>query len=71
MVKKVVPKLRQEMKVKVDIVSSDVIKIYRTWKFQDFAARYIINTNNQKTNGYQSVEAVQRNQTFLTIFLLW
>ena len=71
MVKKVVPKLRQEMKVKVDIVTSDVIKIYYTWKFQDFAARYIINTNNRQTNGYQSVEAVQRNQTFLTIFLLW
>ena len=38
--KKGVPKLRQE--VKVDIVTSDDIKIYYTWKFQDFTARYII-----------------------------
>ena len=45
MKKKVVPKLRQEVKVKVDIVNSDDIKIYYTWKFQDFTARYIINTN--------------------------
>ena len=37
--KKVVPKLRQV--VKVDIVTSDDIKIYYTGKFQDFAARYI------------------------------
>ena len=36
MKKKVVPKLRQEMKVKVDIVTSDDIKIYYTGKFQDF-----------------------------------
>ena len=41
--KKVVPKLRQEEKVKVDIVTSDGIKIYYTEKFQDFTARYIIN----------------------------
>ena len=41
MKKKVVPKLRQEMKV--DIVTSDDIKIYYTGKFQDFTARYIIN----------------------------
>ena len=41
MKKKVVPKLRQEVKVKVDIVTSDVIKIYYTGKFQDFTARYI------------------------------
>ena len=40
--KKVVPKLRQEVKVKVDIVTSDDIKIYYTRKFQDFTARYII-----------------------------
>ena len=37
--KKVVPKLRQ--KVKVDIVTSDDIKIYHTGKFQDFTARYM------------------------------
>ena len=42
MKKKVVPTLRQEMKVKVDIVTSDDIKIYYTGKFQDFTARYII-----------------------------
>ena len=42
MKKKVVPKLRQEVKVKVDIVTSDYIKIYYTGKFQDFTARYII-----------------------------
>ena len=41
--KKVVPSSRQEVKVKVDIVSSDDIKIYYTGKFQDFTARYIIN----------------------------
>ena len=40
--KKVVPKLRQEVKVKVDIVTSDDIKIYYTGKFQDFTARYIM-----------------------------
>ena len=40
--KKVVHKFRQELKVKVDIVTSDDIKIYYTWKFQDFAPKYII-----------------------------
>ena len=40
MKKKIVPKLRQE--VKVDIVTSDDIKIYYTGKFQDFTARHII-----------------------------
>ena len=39
MKKKVGPKLRQEVKVKVDIVTSDDIKIYYTGKFQDFTAR--------------------------------
>ena len=43
MMKKVVPKLRQEVKGKVDIVTSDDIKIYYTGKFQDFTARYMIN----------------------------
>ena len=43
--KKVVPKLRQEVKVKVAIVTSDDIKIYYTGKFQDFTARYIIKSN--------------------------
>ena len=40
MKKKVAPKLWQE--VKVDIVTSDDIKIYYTGKFQDFTARYMI-----------------------------
>ena len=43
MQKKVVPTLRQEVKVKVDIVTSDDIKIYYTGKFQDFTVKYIIN----------------------------
>ena len=43
MKKKIVPKLRQEVKVKADIVTSDDTKIYYTGKFQDFTARYIIN----------------------------
>ena len=43
MKKNVVPSLWQEVKVKVDIVTSDDIKIYYTEKFQDFTARYIIN----------------------------
>ena len=42
MKKKVVPKLRQEVKVKVYIITSDDIKIYYTGKLQDFTARYII-----------------------------
>ena len=44
--KKNVPKLRQEVKVKNDIVTSNDIKICYTEKFQDFTARYIINFNN-------------------------
>ena len=43
MKKKVVLKLWQEVKVKVDNITSDDIKIYYTGKFQDFTARYIIN----------------------------
>ena len=39
---KVVSKLRQEVKLKVDIVTSDDIKIYYTEEFQDFTDRYII-----------------------------
>ena len=46
MKKKVVPTLRQEVKVKVDIVTSD-IKIHYTGKFQDFTARYIIKLTNE------------------------
>ena len=40
--KQVVPNLRQEVKIKVDMVTSD-IKIYYPGKFQDFTFRYIIN----------------------------
>ena len=40
--KKVVPKLRQEVKIKVDIVTSDDIKIHYTGKFEDFTATYCI-----------------------------
>ena len=40
--KKVVRKLRQEVKLKVNNVTSDDIKIYYTGKFQDFTARYMI-----------------------------
>ena len=39
MKKKVVCKLRQEVEVKVDIVTSDDIKIYYTGKFRDFTVR--------------------------------
>ena len=43
MEKKVVPKLRHEVKVKVkvDIVTSNNFKIYHTGNFQDFTAGYI------------------------------
>ena len=43
MKKKRSSKLRQEVKVKVDIVTSDAIKIYYTGKFMDFTGRYIMN----------------------------
>ena len=46
MKKKVVPELRQEVKVKFAIVTSDDLKIYYTVKFQDFTARYIIKQLN-------------------------
>ena len=40
--KKKVPKLRQEVKVKVDIVTSDVIKIYYFGKFRNLTYRCMI-----------------------------
>ena len=61
MKKKVVPKLRQEVKVKVDIVTGDDIKIYYTGEFQDFTARYMIKklfsfnyhiSPNKRSRGY-------------------
>ena len=50
--KKVVPKLRQEVKVKVDIITSDDIKIYYTGKFQDFNARKL---KKMKSNSIPTV----------------
>ena len=50
MKKKKVPKLRQEVKMNVDIVISDDIKIYYTRKFQDFTARYIY-SKDKETQG--------------------
>ena len=47
MKKKVVPKLWKE--VKVDVVTSDDIKIYYTGKFQDFTARFIINMHDESS----------------------
>ena len=52
MKKKVVPTLQQDVKVKVDIVTSDDIKIYYAWKFQVFTARYIINWVNPLLQRY-------------------
>ena len=46
MKKKVVPTLRQEVKVKVDTVTTDDIKIYYTGKFQDFTAMHMIKNKN-------------------------
>ena len=56
MKKKVVPTLRQEVKVKVDIVTSDDIKIYYTGKFQDFTARYVIKNAISSLNFTCSLE---------------
>ena len=50
MKKKVVSKLWHEVKVKVDIVTSDDIKIYYTGKFQVFIARFTINLFNSFPN---------------------
>ena len=62
MEKKVVPKLQQEVKVKVDLVTSDDIKIHYTGKFRDFTARYIINKINLFSNKhpgfYMSAEEI-------------
>ena len=41
MKQRVVPKIRQEVTLKVDIVITDDIKIYYSGKFQDFTARYV------------------------------
>ena len=65
--KKIVPELRQEVKVKVDIVTSDEIKIYYTGKFQDFTARYII---NRKSYFRLSINHIYCRQTVVFIRLL-
>ena len=54
--KKVVSKLRQEVKVNVDIVTSDDIKIYYTGKFQNFTARYIVNQKLRYIQIYKILE---------------
>ena len=41
------------MNVKVDIVTSDDIKIYYTGKFQDFTARYIIKLRIVRTKHFK------------------
>ena len=58
MKKKVVPTLPQEVKVKVDIVTSDDIKIYYIGKLQDFTARYIIKNPNLLTRLTDSLRTV-------------
>ena len=63
MKKKVVPKLRQDVKVKVDIVTSDDIKIYCTGKFQDFTARYIIKHFVLHAESHSLVGSVQDLRT--------
>ena len=55
MKKKVVPKLRLEVEVKVDIVTSDDIKIYNTGKFQYFTARYIIKGHSPQLTHYHTM----------------
>ena len=66
--KKVVPKLRQEVKVKVDIVTSDDIKIYYTGKFQDITARYIIKWICQLITRRQNFRLVQIETKLQTTF---
>ena len=70
MKQKVVPKLRQEVKVKVNIVTSDDIKIYYTGKFQDFTAWYIIK-RHRLLYMYKDVDTYQLWRHFLlfVIFL--
>ena len=53
---KVVPQVWQEVKVKVDIVTSDDIKIYYTGKFQDFTARYITKNLYHTVPTFNNVE---------------
>ena len=55
--KKVVPELRQD--VRVDIVTSDDIKIYHTWKFQDFTARYVIKVSERVALTFLRVRGVR------------
>ena len=73
--KQVVPKLRQDVKVKADIVTSDDIKIYYNEKFQDFTARYVMNIVYithffSSQNGFKtpSVSEVRNHHPFLGTF---
>ena len=64
MKKKVVPKLWQEVKVKVDIVTSDDIKIYYTGKFQDFTARYIIKSEQITRCQHINLVQIESNKVY-------
>ena len=67
MKKKVVPKLPQEEKVKVDIVTSDDINIYYTGKFEGFTARYIIKNISVPTLSKICLMLPVLNQLLLTL----
>ena len=69
MKKKVVPKLRQEVKVKVDIVTSDDIKIHYPGKFQDFTARHIINFDLSPKKKISSIYLYPSTSTFFCCFI--
>ena len=69
MKKKVVPTLRQEVRVKVDIVTSDDIKIYYTWKFQDFTARYIIKESKSPFSQSVTQAIVTGGHSFMHNFI--
>ena len=51
------------MKVKVEIVSSDDIKIYYTGKFQDFTARYITKKKKKQATTICKYQDVEVNST--------
>ena len=69
--KKAVPKLRQEVKVTVDIVTSDDIKTYYTGKFQDSSARYIIKPINSRIYLTKSAPKIfkEKNDYLVEIFV--
>ena len=57
------------MKVEVDIVTSDDIKIYYTGKFQDFTGRYIIIKFNISLTSEVMIMAVNETHKTLKCFL--